>query len=122
LLGIRTTEELKTHYAKGALFENFVITEIMKNLYNRGDVQPLYFWRDKTGHEIDLIIDAGGKIHPVEIKASHTIQPRFFNNLNFFNKISGNDPEQSMVIHAGDTNQKRSKGQVRSWDNLPDKI
>lgn len=119
LLGIRSVSELETHYAKGALFENFVISEIMKNFYNQGRLQPLYFWRDRTGHEIDLLIDAGGRMHPIEIKSGQTVQPLFFKNLDFFNQISGNDPERSMVIYAGDLNQKRTKGQVRSWDNVP---
>lgn len=122
LLGIRSVEELEIHYAKGALFENFVITEIMKNFYNHGSIQSLYFWRDRTGHEIDLIIDIGGGMYPVEIKAGHTIQPRFFKNLEFFNKISGNDPKLSTVVYAGDLNQKRTKGRIRSWNNLPDEI
>ena len=122
LLGIRTAKELETHYARGALFENFVISEVMKNKYNRGDHEPLYFWRDKTGHEIDLLIDVGGKMHPIEIKSSYTFHTKYFKNLDFFNKISNNDPNLSTVIHAGSTNQQRSKGQVRSWDNLPDKF
>lgn len=119
LLGIRTVEELETHYAKGALFENFVLVELMKHFYNQGTLQPLYFWRDRTGHEIDLLIDIAGKMHPIEIKSSTTLHSAFFNNLKFFNKISSNDPSLSTVIYAGTANQIRSQGQVRSWDNLP---
>ncbi|MDX2250517.1 MAG: ATP-binding protein [Bacteroidia bacterium] len=119
LLGIRTVEELENHYARGALFENFVIAEVLKNVYNRGSHQPLYFWRDRTGHEIDLIIDEGGKLFPVEIKSGQTIQPHFFKNLDFFHSISSNDPTLSMVVYAGDQNQNRSNGQVRSWNRLP---
>jgi len=122
LLGIRTVEELATHYAKGALFENFVISEIMKNNYNQGNLQSLYFWRDRTGHEVDLLIDAGGSMYPFEIKAGQTFQARFFKNLDFFNKISGHDPDLSTIIYAGDQNQKRAKGKVRSWNNLPGSI
>ena len=120
LLGIRTEEELRTHYAKGALFENFVIAEMMKNFYHKGILQQLYFWRDKTGNEIDLLIDVGGKMYPIEIKSSQTFQSGFFKNLSFFNQISGNDPALASLIYAGDLNQTREKGQIRSWDNLPE--
>ena len=119
LLGIRSTEELMTHYAKGALFENFVITEMMKNFYNQGSLQQLYFWRDRTGHEIDLLVDVGGNMYPFEIKSSQTIHADYFKNLTFFNKISGNEPTLSTLIYAGNLNQSRSKGEVRSWSNLP---
>lgn len=122
LLGIRTAAELETHYARGALFENFVVTEIMKNFYNQGSLQSLYFWRDKTGHEVDLLVDSGGKMYPIEIKASNTFQSKFFSNLDFFNNISGNNPELSAVIYSGTMNQKRTKGQVISWSNIPDKF
>ena len=120
LLGIRTEEELRTHYAKGALFENFVVAEMMKSFYHRGILQQLYFWRDKTGNEIDLLIDVGGKMHPIEIKSSQTLQSHFFKNLDFFNRISHNDPALASLIYAGELNQHREKGQIRSWDNLPE--
>lgn len=120
LLGIRTVEELESHYARGALFENFVINEIMKFFQNRGDNQPLYYWRDKTGHEIDLLVDIGGKMYPLEIKSGQTIQPAFFKNLSFFNRITENAPELSTVIYAGETNQNRSKGNIRGWQEIID--
>lgn len=120
LLGIRTVEELETHYARGALFENFVINEIMKFFQNRGENQPLYYWRDKTGHEVDLLVDIGGKMYPFEIKSGSTIQSAFFKNLSFFNRIAENDPELSTIIYGGETSQNRSKGNIRSWQNIID--
>jgi len=122
LLGIRSAEELKTHYAKGALFENFVINEVLKSFYNNGEAQQLYFWRDKTGREIDLLIDTGGKLHPIEIKAGQTISAHFFKSLNYFNKISDNNPALSSIVYSGELNQKRTHGQIVSWDNLTNLI
>lgn len=119
LLGIRTADELNTHYAKGALFENFVITEVMKNFYNRGILQSLYFWRDRTGNEIDLLVDIGGQLHPTEIKSSQTIHPNFFKNLHYFNKISENEASLATLIYGGDLNQNRSNGNIKSWNNIP---
>lgn len=121
LFGIRTVEELETHYARGHLFENFVINEVMKFFQNRGERQPLYFWRDKTGHEIDLLIDLGGKIYPLEIKSGQTVQSGFFKNLSFFNRIADNEVDLSTVIYAGDLSQSRSKGNVRGWQHIIDK-
>ncbi|HDQ25847.1 MAG TPA: ATP-binding protein [bacterium] len=53
----------------GAFFETFVIAEIIKSYYNAGISEPpLYYYRDKDGREIDLIIEGDGVLHPVEIK------------------------------------------------------
>jgi hypothetical protein len=118
LLGIRTAEELENHYAKGALFENFVIVEMLKAFYNQGSRQHLYFWRDRTGHEVDLLIDAGGQLFPIEIKSSQTISANFFKNLNFFNRISGSDPSCARVVYGGDQSQIRANGTVENWQNF----
>ena len=115
LLGIRTVSELETHFARGALFENFVIVEALKSFYNRGIHMPLYFWRDRSGHEIDLLFDTGGRLHPVEIKSGQTIQPDFFQNLSFFAGISGMDSSQAALVYGGDQQQARSQGRVMGW-------
>ena len=120
LLGIRTVGELETHYARGALFENFVIVEALKSFYNRGIRMPLYFWRDRSGHEIDLLFDTGGHLHPFEIKSGQTIQPDFFHNLAFFAGISGLDTAETALIYGGDLQQARSQGKVVGWRGFPE--
>lgn len=53
----------------GAFFETFVISEVLKSFYNAGFLTPpLYYYRDKDGVEIDLLIEMNGLLHPVEIK------------------------------------------------------
>lgn len=119
LLGIRAPEQLHQHFLKGALFENFIIVETLKQFHHRG-IRPLcYYWRDNTGNEIDLLIEDGARLFPVEIKSGRTIQPDFFKNLDFFHKISGNPPEQGWVIYGGQDRQARSNGTVRGWRDLP---
>jgi len=62
---------LKNGAMSGAYFENFCISEIVKSYYNRGIQQlPLYFYRDRNNREIDLVIEANGFLHPLEIKKS----------------------------------------------------
>jgi len=74
----------------------------------------LYYWRDKTGHEIDVIIDEGKKITPVETKRGMTISSEYFKNLTYWKKLSG--VNQSLVLYAGDQNQKKSDGtEVINW-------
>jgi predicted AAA+ superfamily ATPase len=64
-----TPEVLKSGAMAGAFFENFVISEILKSYYNKGILEPpLYFYRDKNMNEVDLLIEDGGIIHPLEMK------------------------------------------------------
>jgi hypothetical protein len=58
---------------RGAIFESFVISELYKCFANAGESPPLYFWRDRTGHEVDIVLDFGRELLPVEIKSGETI-------------------------------------------------
>lgn len=121
LLGIENRAQLQSHYARGALFENFIIVETMKRLLHQGVLRPnLYFWRDSSGHEVDLLIERGGKLFPCEIKSAETVNDAFFKNINVFNNISDTPASQTYLIYGGSENQNRSKAQVRGWRSLPD--
>lgn len=77
LLDLRSVDDLNRHFAKGALFENFVINEVLKNQRNRNLPPRNYFWNAAGSHEIDLLLDRGGRLMPIEIKSSRTIHPQF---------------------------------------------
>ena len=63
-----TADVLKNGAMAGAFFETFVIAEIMKSYSNQGILDlPLYFYRDRDGNEIDLLIEDGGVLYPIEI-------------------------------------------------------
>jgi uncharacterized protein len=117
LLGIDNIKQIDTHYLKGSLFENYVISEILKYYYNLTKEPRCYFWRDKTGHEIDCLIESID-LMAIEIKAGSTISDHFFSNLDFFNKISSNSSKNSFVIYTGNTSQTRAKGSVLSWKEI----
>lgn len=84
LLGLEKAEQLNTHYLRGALFENLMILEVLKGRLNQGLPPHIYFWRDKTGHEVDLIGEWGGVVHAMEIKIAGTVQADYFKNLQYF--------------------------------------
>lgn len=118
LLGLRTIDDLNRHFAKGALFENFIINEILKNHLNQNQRPKAYFWNAAGAHEIDLLLDQGGRLLPIEIKSSRTINTQFFDGLVYFQTASGALPADSFLIYGGDEIQKRSVAQVLSWQNL----
>jgi predicted AAA+ superfamily ATPase len=73
----------------GHLFENLVITEMLKKRYNTGEVNNLYFWRENSGYELDVLVDNGKELFPVEIKSGHTFQDNFTRNIYFWKKLTG---------------------------------
>jgi uncharacterized protein len=117
LLRITSVKHLETHPLRGALFETMIMSEFVKQRSNAGLPINLYYWRDKTGHEIDLIIDSASTLLPVEIKSGQTITSEFFKNLEYWCKLSG--VKKSIVLYAGDAKQKRSSGtEVLPWREL----
>lgn len=113
LLGIETVNQLSSHYMKGHLFENGIIIDYIKNRLNRGLQPNCTFWRDKTGHEVDCILEEGDKMTAIEIKSSQTISSDDFANLNYWNKLM---PSKNVVVYGGKESQNRSNGTVIGWN------
>ncbi len=114
LLGIRTIDQMALHPLRGALFENLVISEMIKQRTNEAEEVNLYFWRDKTGHEIDLLVDKGNDLLPIEIKSGKTINSDYFKNLKFWMRLSGQ--KKGIVLYAGEQIQTRTEGiRVMNW-------
>ncbi len=117
LLGIRTIEQLSTHALKGSIFESLIISELIKYQYSKGVEPEFYFWRDKTGHEIDCLFSKKGNLFPLEIKSGKTISDDFYNHLKYWNKLSGNSPKQSIIIYGGEQEQNRYSIKTISWQD-----
>lgn len=118
LFNLRSVEELNRHFAKGALFENFILNEVIKNQLNK-DLSPKnYFWNAAGSREIDLLMEVGGKLIPAEIKSSRTLNSHFFDSLTYFQAVANVNPEDSYLIYGGDENQKRSIANVINWQTL----
>ncbi len=118
LLNLRDVGDLNLHFAKGALFENFIINEILKNHFHRGIQPNAYFWQAAGRHEIDLLLDHRGQLIPMEIKSGRTINSSFFDGLTYFQGVSGASPDHSYLVYGGDEMQTRSKAKVLGWRYL----
>ena len=66
----KNPENLEAGNMSGAIFETFVISEIIKSYQNEGKLAPVSYYRDKDSKEIDLIIEQNNKLYPIEIKKS----------------------------------------------------
>jgi predicted AAA+ superfamily ATPase len=118
LLEIQDENQLTTHYLRGALFENLILSELIKTRLNLGLRNNCYFWRDNKGTEIDCIIENGNNLTPVEIKSGSTTNTDYYKNLNYWNKISGNSVENSFVIYGGDSTRETKDCTLLSWKDI----
>jgi hypothetical protein len=115
LLGLRDRVQVDTHFMKGALFEGLILTEFQKYFFNRGIEPRIYYWRDKTGHEVDGLIESPGGPIPVEMKSGKTIAAGYFDGLAYWSRLAGKEPTKGFVIYGGEEMQSRSSGTVLGW-------
>lgn len=118
LLRIRSPDELRTHSSRGAIFESFVVSELLKNALNRGEEPDLHFWRDSTGHEVDLLLERGGNLVPIEIKSGATLADDFFTGLRYWLDLAGTPDAPAAVVYGGDRSVRRSGVVAYSWADL----
>ena len=115
LLRIKTPTDLYYNALFGGIFESFVFSEIYKAFAHADEESPLYFWQDKTGNEVDLLIDQGETAMPIEIKASQTIKANFLKNINYWLNLKNNKQKNGYLIYGGSEWQKRNNIDVIPW-------
>ena len=115
LLRIRTPDDLRLHACRGAIFESWVISEAVKNFVHRGQEPDVYFWRDSTGHEVDLVLEMGSDLVAVEIKSGQTFSRDFLGGLKYWRRLPGNGDAPAALVYGGDESYTREGTAVRSW-------
>jgi predicted AAA+ superfamily ATPase len=100
LLGWNNPVPLSRGPMAGALFETFVIGEVIKSYANAGKEAPVFFYRDRDNKEIDLLIVQNGVIHPLEIKKHANPGPADIAAFGATEKISGYSRGEGGVICA----------------------
>jgi uncharacterized protein len=120
LADIQQPQQLMTHPMRGALFETLVVSELIKNRFNRGLLSNLYYWRDSQGHEIDIVIEAGDQLIPIEVKAGRTLAEDYFVEIQYWQMLS-KQYQSAWLVYGGDQTQKRKGIHVVGWRDI-DKI
>ena len=120
LLNIENSDQLKTHYLKGGLFENYVINEFLKIRFNAGKNSNLYFWQNSQKKEIDILVEKGSLLLPFEVKSSKTRLPGLLDNLQYWKRLHDlEDTNILNLIYGGDEDVKTSRGNYISWRSIP---
>jgi hypothetical protein len=123
LLRIEDPEMLSNHYLNGALFENLVISEIVKSQVHRGKRPSVWYWRESNGLEIDCIVGKGGnRIDALEIKAGQTFNSDYLKNLKSFPGGSVDQQIKKTVVYRGGESTVAGEIEVLSWTDFTHKL
>ena len=117
LLGIQTPDQLATHFARGALFETLVVTEALKWQAAFATGQPVYYWRDNIGNEIDVLIERAEGLTLVEVKSGQTFQGEWLRGLDTVARHI-DESVQRALVYGGDAAQSRGDIAVLGWRDL----
>jgi hypothetical protein len=115
LLDIRSPGDLRHHAARGAIFESFVVSELQKRSVHGDDPLGLFFWRDSAGHEVDLLVEWGKELIPIEVKSSLTIASDFFDGLNYWRGLRKDSAGPAALVYGGDRLFRQSDACVLPW-------
>lgn len=119
LLGIKSVEQLALIEQKGAIFENFIINEFMRQNFHQNLHRHFYYWRSSNGLEVDLLIEGDSLAFDlVKIKATKTIIQKMFSNLDEVGALAGNLLRNKVLVYGGNQSQKRSHYHVWSWADV----
>lgn len=120
LVGIESEQHLATHPLRGALFENWVLTELMKARFARGQDAPFYFWRADSGLEVDVVVERGQKLHPIEVKSGATVASDWFTALQKWRDLAKGKAGPAWLVYGGDEARQQHDTEVVPWRALPD--
>ena len=92
-----------------------VISEAIKQRFNQGLASNLYFWRNNTSEEADLLLEEGDQLRPIEMKSSQTFHSSFLDCLLKWARYGGDTAMPARLVCGGEGSMVRSGVAVRSW-------
>lgn len=122
LLGICDESQAQAHPLRGALFETLVVNELLKTRANLGLREPLHFWRDNIGTEVDVVIERGNEVAAVEIKSGLAVASDAFSSPNKWRKYAAERGRFSAIhpalVYGGETRFTHEGVDVMPWHGL----
>lgn len=100
---------------RGAIFESYVVGELIKAFEHTRHEAPLYHWRDATGHEIDILVDLGDRLLPIEVKSGITMPSDALDGLRWWTRLPGNPNQTGVLVHGGEEARERGGFAILPW-------
>ena len=123
LLGIRTSEQLVSHPLRGALFETWVVSEVLKHRTHRGETRGLSYYRERGGGELDLVVDDPSGMTLIEAKSAKTPSPSLFDSGRRIRRQLGEVGMRTevVVVYGGDESRRNSdRSRLVPWRQIHD--
>lgn len=122
LLGIREPDQLRRHPLRGAIFESWVASEVLKARLHRGRQADLFHVRQDRGAAVDLVAEAGSRVFGVEVKSGATVASDFLKGLLGFRERLGTQyPDlhaDLRLVYGGDRAETRNGVHVIPWERI----
>ncbi len=118
LLGISNADHVTHHPMRGLIFENFIVSECLKNRYNHVKDNNIYFFRDHVGNEVDIILDYGNELYSIEVKSSKTFHYDFLKGLTYYQKLALDNNSKRFLIYAGDSSYETNGIKIISYKDI----
>jgi hypothetical protein len=119
LLGNENTKHIETHPQRGALFENMVVIDLLKQRYNGGLDNNLFFYRDNHKNEIDVLTRKGSLFNAYEIKVSQTFHNDFLKGLNYIQSLIPDSINNKYLVYAGRDEYELNGAHIVNYRNTP---
>ncbi len=122
LLGIRDVAQLDVHPLRGAIFESWVVSEIIKQRFNRGEANGVFFFRDKAGLESDVLVQGRKTLKIVEVKAGQTISSDWAASSQKITELFAKTKKavSGVVVYGGTDRQERNGVIYLPWNAIQD--
>jgi len=118
LLNIFNSDQLVSHPLRGAIFETYVFSELLKQHYNQSIPDNIYFFRDHQGNEVDFLLENADGVDLIEVKSSATFNDHFISGIKYFEKLYG-EQKNRFVVYGGDKESFEYKGiKVVNWQGI----
>lgn len=122
LIGVHEPSQLLAHPLRGALFETMVVNDLLKTRSNLGLRQPLHYWRDNVGTEVDVVMQSGSEVAAVEVKSGPVVAGDAFGNLDKWRRYACERGNFSAIhaglVYGGDSRFTRNGVDVMPWAAL----
>lgn len=118
LLDIESPRQLERDKMRGAIFENYVVMEVIKYRYNRGYMNGVYFYRDSNQNEVDILLKEEGEITAIEVKSSMTYHSSFEDSIKRLSEWIKTPVTNKIIVYTGDFENTASNIKIINYRHL----
>ncbi len=122
LLDIESPRQLERDKMRGAIFENYIVMEVVKHRYNRGLLNGVYFYRDSNQNEVDILLKEEGEITAIEVKSSMTYHTSFENTISKLSEWIKAPVINKMIVYTGDFENTAGEVKLLNYTHLQEHL